>query len=250
MNEVRINKLLSERGICSRRAADRLISEGKVRVNDVIAVPGQMVTDSDIVLIDGIPLELSAAAKPEPVVIAFNKPRGIVCTDSDKDRAPNIIDCIGYKDRLFTIGRLDKDSEGLILLTNRGELVNLINKSRFEHEKEYVVRCSEELTEEFLKKMSDGVKISVPVSKNNAIRLIRTKPASVRKIDAYTFDIILTQGLNRQIRRMCLALGNKVERLKRIRVMNIKLGLLKTGTYRIISGKELRELETLAGINN
>ncbi len=255
MNEIRINKLLSEMGICSRRQADKLLSEGRIRVNGRPAGPGVKAGRNAKIEIDG---KLAEGCKAKPVVLAFNKPRGIVCTESEKDRAPNIIDYIGYKDRIYTIGRLDKDSEGLILLTNRGELVNLINKESHGHEKEYVVRCTDRLTEGFLKKLGKGVEIKVPVRKTTAdcsekedlFKIIRTKSCKVRKIDDYSYDIILTQGLNRQIRRMTKALGNNVERLKRVRVMNIELGSLKEGEYRTINGSELKELERLAGLKH
>lgn len=266
MNEIRINKLLSEMGVCSRREADRLLIEGRVSVNGKPAGPGLKVSERAEVEIDG----KSVMNRPKPVVLAFNKPRGIVCTESDNDRAPNIIDFIGYKDRIFTIGRLDKDSEGLILLTNRGELVNLVNRASLSHEKEYVVRCTHRLTDGFLKKMAGGVEIKLPQresaersdrseksrfkknenTQKKSFKLVKTRPCRVRRIDDHTFDIVLTQGLNRQIRRMTSALGNDVERLRRIRVMNIELGDLKEGQYREVSGRELKELEVLAGIRH
>ena len=255
MNEIRINKLLSEMGICSRRQADKLLKEERIKINGRLAEPGAKAGKNAKIEIDGKPV---GEYRAEPVVLAFNKPRGIVCTESEKDRAPSIIEYIGYKDRIYTIGRLDKDSEGLILLTNRGELVNLINKESQAHEKEYVVRCTDRLTEGFLKKLGKGVEIKVPVrktitdklKKDDAFKLIRTKSCRVRKIDDYSYNIILTQGLNRQIRRMTKALGNNVERLRRIRVMNIELGGLKEGEYRIINGAELKELERLTGLKH
>lgn len=269
MEAIRINKFLSERGICSRREADRFIESGRVLVNGKACEPGHKVDDRDNITVNGKSISSSDVTAPE--LIAFYKPRGIVCTSSDKDRAQNIIDYIGYKTRLFPIGRLDKDSEGLILLTNRGELVNLINKARYGHEKEYIVRCERRLTDGFLKKLAQGVEIRIPVEERRQAaadsgsghrrhyasgnaekeyRLVMTKPCRVVQIDDHTFDIVLTQGLNRQIRRMCSALGNKVQRLKRIRVMNIKLGDLREGRYRQINGRELKELEKLLGLTH
>ena len=266
MENIRINKFLSEKGICSRREADRLITEGRVLINGNICEPGQKVGSGDIVTVDNKKVDIELEVKPE--LVAFYKPRGIVCTTSDRDRAQNVIDYLDYDARLFPIGRLDKESEGLLLLTNRGELVNLINKSVNGHEKEYIVRCERRLTDGFLRKLSQGVDIKIPIenktgasSENNkrntgrqAEAIIRrykhviTKPCKVLKIDDYTFNIILTQGLNRQIRRMCAALGNNVLKLKRVRIMNIVLGDLKEGEFRQVEGRELKELEKTLGL--
>ena len=256
MEGIRINKYLSSMGICSRREADRLLDEGRVRVNGKPAVPGQRIMDEDVIKVDG--RTVTADLKGEPVLLAFHKPRGIVCSTSSNDRAVNIVQYINYKDRIFPVGRLDKDSEGIILMTNRGELVNLINKARYGHEKEYIVTCRKKVTDGFLKAMSEGVDIMIPViDASDSVRRsadgreyvsVRTKPCTVRRIDDYSFDIILTQGLNRQIRRMCDALGNYVDRLKRIRVMNIELGDLPEGAWREVTGGELTELETMIGL--
>ena len=253
---IRINKYLSGMGICSRREADRLLAEGRIRVNGRPAVAGQRIMDEDVIKIDG--RTVTADLKGEPVLLAFHKPRGIVCSTSSNDRATNIIQYINYPGRIYPVGRLDKESEGIILLTNRGELVNLINRARYGHEKEYIVTCRRKVTDDFLRQMRDGVEITIPVidavekDRSNAggreyIRLT-TRPCEVRRIDDHSFDIILTQGLNRQIRRMCDALGNYVERLKRIRVMNIELGDLPEGQYREVRGEELKELEQLIGL--
>ena len=256
MEGIRINKYLSGMGICSRREADRLLEEGRVRVNGKPAVPGQRIMDEDVIKVDG--RTVTADLKGEPVLLAFHKPRGIVCSTTSNDKAVNIVQYINYKDRIFPVGRLDKDSEGIILMTNRGELVNLINKGRYGHEKEYIVTCRRKVTDAFLKAVQEGVDIMIPVidagesEKQSAggreYVNIRTKPCVAKRIDDYSFDIILTQGLNRQIRRMCDALGNYVERLKRIRVMNIELGDLPEGAWREVTGGELAELERMIGL--
>ena len=240
-------------GVCSRREADRLVEEGRILVNGKKAELGQKIQEMDRVVLDG--KVVAAEEKDAPVLIAFNKPRGIVCTTSANDRATNIIEYIDYPVRIFPIGRLDKESEGIILLTNQGELVNKINRQRYGHEKEYIVRCRKKLTASFLKQMSEGVEIRIPVidapdHERNRARgreyvNVTTKPCSLFKIDDHSFDIILTQGLNRQIRRMCDALGNYVDRLKRVRVMNIELGDLPEGEYRDVTPEELLELKRL-----
>ena len=246
MEETRINKYLSEKGICSRREADRLLKDGKILVNGKIAEPGVKVNNGCNIEILG--QNIRDKAKPDPVVLVFNKPRGLVCTEGKKDRAPNIIDYIGYESHIFPVGRLDKDSEGLILLTNIGELVNRINKKQYGHEKEYLVRCRRKLTDEMICKLASGMRIEVPVQRKagntvkNVFEYRDTLPCKVRRVDDYTFDIILTQGFNRQIRRMCGALGNSVTELKRIRIMNIELGNLKTGAYRKADKDELLSL--------
>ena len=257
MEGIRINKYLSGMGICSRREADRLLAEGRVRVNGKPAVPGQRIMDADVIKVDG--RTVTADLKGEPVLIAFHKPRGIVCSTTSNDKAVNIIDYINYHSRIYPVGRLDKESEGIILMTNRGELVNLINKGRYGHEKEYIVTCRKKVTDEFLQQMREGVEIMIPVTDagekdrgtaggREYVKIV-TKPCKARRIDDYSFDIILTQGLNRQIRRMCDALGNYVEKLKRIRVMNIELGDLEEGKYREVTGRELKELEHLIGLD-
>ena len=229
MEAVRINKYLSEAGVCSRRGADRLIEEGRVSVNGTLAFLGSVVNKEDEVRVDGNLVK--AVAKK--VLIAFNKPRGIVCTTADpKSKDVNIIEYINYPERIFPVGRLDKDSEGLILLSNDGDLSNKIMKARNFHEKEYEVEVDKPFDDEFLKRMSEGVPILDTV----------TRKCTLKRTGKTSFNIILTQGLNRQIRRMCEYFGYKVVRLKRIRIMNIKLGNLKSGTYRNITDKEYEEL--------
>lgn len=229
MEAVRINKYLSEAGVCSRRGADRLIEEGRVSVNGTLAFLGSVVNKEDEVRVDGNLVK--AVAKK--VLIAFNKPRGIVCTTADpKSKDVNITEYINYPERIFPVGRLDKDSEGLILLSNDGDLSNKIMKARNFHEKEYEVEVDKPFDDEFLKRMSEGVPILDTV----------TRKCTLKRTGKNSFNIILTQGLNRQIRRMCEYFGYKVVRLKRIRIMNIKLGNLKSGTYRNITDKEYAEL--------
>lgn len=225
--EMRLNKYLSDVGVCSRREADRLIEAGRVKVDGELALMGQKVLPSQSIEIDG----KSIKKEEEKVLLAFNKPKGIVCTTSKKDK-DNIIDFINYGKRIYPIGRLDKDSEGLILLTNQGELVDKILRGSNYHEKEYVVTVNKKITPEFLRAMGSGVPILDTV----------TRPCEIEQIDTRTFRIILTQGLNRQIRRMCEYFDYRVVDLKRVRVMNIRLGRLKSGTYRRIAGTELEEL--------
>ncbi len=224
---VRINKYLSDAGVCSRREADRLIEAGKITVDGKKVVAGMKVTPDMRIVCNGKPVK----REKEFILIALNKPVGIECT-SDRNNPDNIIDFVNYPKRIYTIGRLDKNSEGLILMTNDGDIVNKISKSSNVHEKEYVVRVNKPITGEFVKNMQDGVKILDRV----------TRPCKVYQENKDTFRIILTQGLNRQIRRMCEALGYRVLELKRIRVMNIRLGRLKTGTYRNVTKKEREEL--------
>ena len=229
MEEIRINKYLSEAGVCSRREADKMIEAGRVLIDGMVALMGTKVKEGQEILIDGKPIQ----KEEEEILLAFHKPRGIVCTTSKKDKN-NIVDYIHYEKRIYPIGRLDKDSEGLILLTNQGEWVDKILRGSNYHEKEYIVTVNKDLTDEFLKKMGSGLYLE---------ELDRTtRPCKVTKIDDRTFKIILTQGLNRQIRRMCDTLGYKVVRLKRIRVMNIELGKLKVGTYRKVSPMEKKIL--------
>lgn len=239
MEEMRLNKYLSDCGVCSRREADRLIEEGKVLVDGVPAVMGMKIEGTETVVCDGV--TVSGRKKEKKVLLAVNKPRGIVCTTSDKDRAENIVEFLHYPTRIYPIGRLDKDSSGLILMTNEGDIVNKILRGSNNHEKEYMVRVNRPLTEEFLEQMRSGVEILDTV----------TKPCTVEKTGGNTFRIILTQGLNRQIRRMCDALGYRVVSLKRVRIMNIRLGDLRTGSYREVTGEEWAELERLlAGSSN
>ncbi len=233
---IRLNKYLSEAGICSRREADRLIEEGRVLVDGKTASMGMKVSPWQQVVCDGTPVE----GKDRPVLLAVNKPRGIVCTTSDKDRAENIVEYLDFPVRVYPVGRLDKDSEGLLLMTNQGELMDQILRGRNGHEKEYMVTVHKPVTEEFIRRMGAGVPILDTV----------TRPCRVEKTGDRSFRIILTQGLNRQIRRMCEALGYQVTKLRRVRIMNIKLGTLKTGEYREVTGAELAELKKLLGKNN
>ena len=228
MEKVRLNKYLSTQGVCSRREADRLIDEGKVTINGQVALMGEKVDGTEEIICDGQPV---SQVEEEKVVLAMNKPMGVVCSSKEKD---NIIDYLKYPKRVYPVGRLDKDSTGLILLTNDGELMNEILKARNYHEKEYEVRVSKRITAEFIHGMSQGVGLEELGAK--------TRPCKIKKIDAYTFRIILTQGLNRQIRRMCAYFDYRVVTLKRIRIMNIELGDLGVGQWREIKGRELKEL--------
>lgn len=224
---MRLNKYISETGVCSRREADKWIEQGRVSCNGVTAVLGTQVADGDEVCIDGKPI----GAKKKHIYIALNKPPGITCTsESHVDR--NIIDLIGHAERIFPIGRLDKDSEGLILLTNNGDIVNEILRSENNHEKEYLVTVDRPITDLSLKMMASGVKIMGEL----------TKPCKVSRIDQESFRMILTQGLNRQIRRMCSALGYKARRLQRVRIMNIYLGALSSGAWRHLTDTEIAGL--------
>lgn len=231
MEKTRINKYLSEVGFCSRRAADKLLEEGRIKVNGVVPEMGTKISDEDIVEVDGKPIRES---EDKPIYIAFNKPVGIVCTTDTKREIDNIIEYINHPKRIFPIGRLDKPSEGLILLTNDGDIVNKILRGKNNHEKEYLVRVDKPLNTKFLEKMRNGVPILDTV----------TKKCEVERIDDMTFRIVLTQGLNRQIRRMCEFLGYEVKKLKRIRIMNIKLDL-PLGKWRDLTDQELSELNIL-----
>ena len=226
-DSMRLNKFLSEAGLCSRREADRLIESGKVTVNGKVAIVGMQVSQTDEICYQG-----QIVAKEErQVLLVFNKPRGIVCT-AEKREKDNVIDYINYPLRIYPVGRLDKDSEGLLLMTNQGELVNKIMRAGNFHEKEYIVKVNKKITKEFLVKMQSGVPILDTV----------TRTCQAKQIDDYTFKIILTQGLNRQIRRMCSYLGYEVVQLKRKRVMNFKLGDLPAGVYREATDEEIRIL--------
>lgn len=231
MEKIRINKYLSEVGFCSRRAADRLLEEGRITINGMIPELGTKVSDEDEIFVDGKTIK---KVEEEFVYIAFNKPVGIVCTTDTKREKNNIVDYINHPKRIFPIGRLDKPSEGLILLTSDGDIVNKILRARNNHEKEYYVRVNKPITEKFLEKMRNGVPILDTV----------TKKCEVEKIDTMNFRIVLTQGLNRQIRRMCEHLGYEVKKLKRIRIMNIKLDL-PVGKWRDLTPQEMDELNGL-----
>ena len=229
---VRINKFLSEKGPYSRRGVDKLIEEKRITVNDKVVKLGTKVSLNDKIKIDG-ELVFKPKKKRKNIYLLFNKPIGIECT-TNQDVNNNIIDFIGDPSRLFPVGRLDKDSEGLIFLTNDGDIVNKVLRSERNNEKEYIVKVNKKITKEFINKMSKGVKI-----KN-----IQTKPCTIKKINNYTFQIILTQGLNRQIRKMCALFEYKVKSLVRTRIMDIKLGNLKVGKYRKFTFEEIRKLDT------
>ena len=231
MEKTRINKYLSEVGYCSRRAADKLLEEGRIKINGQIPEMGTKVSDEDVVEVDGKPIRES---QEKPIYIAFNKPVGIVCTTDTKREKDNIIEYINHPQRIFPIGRLDKPSEGLILLTSDGDIVNKILRSKNNNEKEYLVRVDKPINPKFLEKMRNGVPILDTI----------TKKCEVEKIDDMTFRIVLTQGLNRQIRRMCEFLGYEVIKLKRIRIMNIKLDI-PLGKWRDLTPEEFSTLNDL-----
>lgn len=276
---MRLNKRLSELGVCSRREADKLIAAGRITVNRKPVELGQQVTEADAIELDGQcvnPHALHANAgnpeaayllhtesrriakrygeqistegqdydRPAPVLLAYYKPRGIVCTTGDRDRATNIIEAIHYPTRVYPIGRLDKESEGLILLTNQGELVNRISRARNHHEKEYVVTVDKPCTKEFLDQLADGVALPElhVTTRPCEVWQDMTRPAKLRQLE---FHIVLTQGLNRQIRRMCAVFGYEVKKLKRIRIMGLTLHGLRPGQYREIELSELGLSEDL-----
>ena len=228
----RINKYLSEVGFCSRRAADRLIEEGKVTINGEITEIGSKVEEGDQVEVEG--QKIINPTNQKNIYLAFNKPIGIVCTTDRRVEPDNIIDFIKYPKRIFPIGRLDKPSEGLIFLTNDGDIVNKILRARNNHEKEYIVSVNRPINKDFIQSMSNGVEILDTITKN----------CFVKQLGQKKFKIILTQGLNRQIRRMCDSLGYRVRSLKRVRIMNIKLDV-PTGKFREITKEELIELNRL-----
>ena len=227
-NLVRINKYFSEIGYCSRREADKLIEQKRVTINGVVAEMGSKVSPADEIRLNG---KLIAGKENKHVYITFNKPRGIVCTTDTRRERNNIVDYINHPERIFPIGRLDKDSQGLILLTSDGDIVNKILRAGNNHEKEYFVTVKQPITKPFIYKMSNGVPILGTV----------TKKCFVEQIDKFTFRIILTQGLNRQIRRMCEYLGNEVLQLERYRIMNIHLDI-PVGKWRNLTKKELNEI--------
>lgn len=226
----RLNKFISEKGYCSRREADKLIEDGRVTINGIVPQMGTKVKPSDKVCIDGVSIN---ETEEKLVYLAFNKPEGIECT-TNIDVPDNIIDYIDYPTRIFPVGRLDKYSSGLILLTNDGEIVNKILRARNNHDKEYLVKVDRPISKEFIKQMGNGVPILDTV----------TRKCRVEKITSFTFKIILTQGLNRQIRRMCSFLDYEVVELKRMRILNISLDL-PLGQYRDLEEKELAELQLL-----
>lgn len=228
MESISINKYISSTGFCSRRAADKLLDEGRVKINGVLAKKGNRVTDADKVLIDGKPLK----AKEEQVYILLNKPVGITCTTDLKDK-DNIVDFVNYPDRIFPVGRLDKPSQGLIILTNDGDIVNKILRAGNAHEKEYLVTVTKPITKSFIKGMAGGVPILGTM----------TKKCKVKQIGKHNFSIILTEGMNRQIRRMCEHFDYKVSRLKRTRIMHLTIGDLPNGKWRHLTKEELDKLK-------
>lgn len=234
--ESRINKYLAHAGVCSRREADRLIEQGKVLVNGQRPDTGQTVSHRDEITVNGKPVQ----SQRKNVVLAFYKPVGVICTEKDAHAEKIINDLVHYPVRVTYAGRLDKDSEGLLLMTNDGDLIDALMRAANRHEKEYVVKLKSEVTEEFLQKMSEGVYLHELNKK--------TRPCKVEKTGKFTFHIVLTQGLNRQIRRMCKELECEIHALKRVRVANIRLDNLKPGEYRVLKGNELKELYEIAGL--
>ena len=231
----RLNKYLSEHGFCSRREADRLIEQGRIRVNGELPALGTKVSDVDEITINGKLLN----ARPETVYIAFNKPIGITCT-TDPNKKDNIVDFIKFPTRIFHIGRLDKPSEGLIFLTNDGDIVNKILRAGNNHEKEYIVTIDQPVTDEFVSRMSNGINILDTVTQN----------CFVEKISQYVFRIILKQGLNRQIRRMCEALDYEVTKLKRVRIMNVTLDGIGVGEWRYLTKDEMEEINRMVATSS
>ncbi len=229
MEDIRLNKYLADCGYCSRREADRLIEAGKVSVNGKIAETGMRVTDEDTVTVDGKVLK----REEKTILLVFNKPPGITCTASKEDET-NVVDYINYPKRIYPIGRLDKYSEGLLLLTNRGDLVNGIMRSRYGHEKEYIVTVDRVVDDDLLRKLSSGVYLKDLD--------VTTKQCKCQKVARNKFSMIITQGLNRQIRRMCEACGCRVTKLKRVRILDIELGDLPVGEYREATKKELESV--------
>ncbi len=227
--ETRINKYLSEVGYCSRREADRLIDQNKVTINDLIPEKGTKIKDGDIVKVEGIVINKTV----EPVYIALNKPVGITCT-TDKNIKGNVVDFMNYPERIFHIGRLDKDSEGLLFMTNDGDIVNKILRAGNNHDKEYLVRVDDAVTDEFIEGMKNGVPILNTV----------TKPCVVKRTGHKEFKIVLTEGMNRQIRKMCDYFGYRVHNLKRIRIMNVILDI-EIGKWRHLTESEIRDLKAL-----
>jgi 23S rRNA pseudouridine2604 synthase len=230
MELIRLNKAIAETGYCSRRAADRLIEDGIVKINGKLAELGTKVSNKDVITVG----EEVITKEVRNIYLAFNKPMGIECT-TDENIPKNIISYINYPERIYPVGRLDKPSEGLILMTNDGDIVNKILRSRNNHEKEYVVVVDKVITQEFLDGMSNGVPILEQI----------TKKCKVSKVDPRCFNIVLTQGLNRQIRRMTEHFGYEVKKLRRVRIMNIELGNLQKGEYRDLTEKEFTELNEL-----
>lgn len=230
MEQIRLNKYLAQCGVCSRREADKLIEQGKVLVNGQIALTGQQVCETDTIQVNKKILQ----GKEEKKVLAFYKPVGVTCTERDRHAEKIITDMIQYPVRVTYAGRLDKDSEGLLILTNDGDLIDAMMRGANRHEKEYIVRVDKEITDVFLNKMANGIYLKDLE--------LTTRPCEIEKVSKFTFRIILTQGVNRQIRRMCQNCGFQVKNLKRIRVMNVLLGDLKPGEYRELTKNELEVL--------
>ena len=240
---MRLNKFLASIGVCSRREADKAIEAGRVMINGQVVELGATVGDEDLVSFDGRYIGMGKdVEKIKPIIIAFNKPEGLVCTTSDNDCAMNVVDYIGMKERIYPVGRLDKDSSGLLLLTNQGSLTNSLLRAANYHEKEYIVKVNKDIDDAFINKMSNGIYLYELKTK--------TRKCKVKKLNKNTFSIVLTQGLNRQIRRMCLACGMKVQKLNRVRIVNIKLDGLALGDYRNLSDEEVKKLYKELGIRD
>ena len=238
---MRLNKFLASIGVCSRREADKAIEAGRVMINGQVVELGATVGDEDLVSFDGRYIGMGKdVEKIKPIIIAFNKPEGLVCTTSDNDGAMNVVDYIGMNERIYPVGRLDKDSSGLLLLTNQGSLTNSLLRAANYHEKEYIVKVNKDIDDAFINKMANGIYLYELKTK--------TRKCKVKKLNKNTFSIVLTQGLNRQIRRMCLACGMKVQKLNRVRIVNIKLDGLALGDYRNLSDEEVRKLYKELGI--
>ena len=238
---MRLNKFLASIGVCSRREADKAIEAGRVMINGQVVELGATVGDEDLVSFDGRYIGMGKdVEKIKPIIIAFNKPEGLVCTTSDNDGAMNVVDYIGMKERIYPVGRLDKDSSGLLLLTNQGSLTNSLLRAANYHEKEYIVKVNKDIDDAFINKMANGIYLYELKTK--------TRKCKVKKLNKNTFSIVLTQGLNRQIRRMCLVCGMKVQKLNRVRIVNIKLDGLAVGDYRNLSDEEVRKLYKELGI--
>ena len=238
---MRLNKFLASIGVCSRREADKAIEAGRVMINGQVVELGATVGDEDLVSFDGRYIGMGKdVEKIKPIIIAFNKPEGLVCTTSDNDGAMNVVDYIGMKERIYPVGRLDKDSSGLLLLTNQGSLTNSLLRAANYHEKEYIVKVNKDIDDAFINKMANGIYLYELKTK--------TRKCKVKQLNKNTFSIVLTQGLNRQIRRMCLACGMKVQKLNRVRIVNIKLDGLALGDYRNLSDEEVKKLYNELGI--
>ena len=235
--KIRLNKYLSEAGICSRREADRRVEAGRVKVDGQKAVVGMQVEEGQMVTLDG--KKVQGASENRTILLAVHKPRGVVCSNVSQREEVNIIEYLNYPERITYAGRLDKDSEGLLLMTNRGDIIHQMMKGSHGHEKEYEVVVDRPVTDRFLRAMASGV--DLPELK------VRTRPCQVERMGERTFRIILTQGLNRQIRRMCKEQGYRVQKLTRVRILNIRLGHLKAGAYRKVTEEEMKELMFFLG---